>query len=339
MSEVVTGATDQPQQPAARRVADLVLEGGGVKGSALVGAVAAFEEAGYRFNRLAGTSAGAMVAALVAAGIPAPRLHELMLSVDFAALLDPTRIRALPLGRLGAALSELVGGGLYHGDILLGTIAAWLSDAGVKTFRDLAFDDPGADPNIPPEARYRVVMVASDISRELMVRIPWDLGAQYGIDAATFPVALAVRMSTAIPFFFMPVQIRSNLTRQQSYMVDGGLTSAFPVHIFDRSDGRPPRWPTFQVGLTTARRPTDRVPDLSGRLDILRAVVHTAMHGRLNQERTDITVADRTVAVDTSYVSSTEFTIDTAMRQRLFDDGFRAARAFLESFDDSAYAP
>ena len=48
-------------------VADLALEGGGVKGIGIVGAVSALAEAGYRFQRVAGTSAGAIAAALVAA--------------------------------------------------------------------------------------------------------------------------------------------------------------------------------------------------------------------------------------------------------------------------------
>ena len=51
--------------------ADLVLEGGGVKGIGLVGAIAVLEERGYLFNRVAGTSAGAIVGALVAAGFAA----------------------------------------------------------------------------------------------------------------------------------------------------------------------------------------------------------------------------------------------------------------------------
>ena len=47
--------------------ADLVLEGGGVKGIALVGAISVLEERGYEFRRVAGTSAGAIVGSLVAA--------------------------------------------------------------------------------------------------------------------------------------------------------------------------------------------------------------------------------------------------------------------------------
>ena len=47
--------------------ADLVLEGGGVKGIALVGAAVALAEDGYRFERVAGSSAGALVGAIIVA--------------------------------------------------------------------------------------------------------------------------------------------------------------------------------------------------------------------------------------------------------------------------------
>ena len=47
---------------------DLVCEGGGVKGIGLAGAYSVLEERGYRPNNVAGTSAGAITAALIAAG-------------------------------------------------------------------------------------------------------------------------------------------------------------------------------------------------------------------------------------------------------------------------------
>lgn len=50
-------------------VADAVFEGGGVKGIGLVGAIAVAEEKGYRWVNVAGTSAGAIVAALLAAAV------------------------------------------------------------------------------------------------------------------------------------------------------------------------------------------------------------------------------------------------------------------------------
>ena len=49
--------------------ADLVLEAGSVKGLGLVGAVARLQRAGYRCDRIAGTSAGSILAAFGAAGM------------------------------------------------------------------------------------------------------------------------------------------------------------------------------------------------------------------------------------------------------------------------------
>lgn len=62
---------------------DLVLEGGGVKGIAPVGAISVLEQRGYQFRRVAGTSAGAIVGSLVAANARAAELQEIMRAVDY----------------------------------------------------------------------------------------------------------------------------------------------------------------------------------------------------------------------------------------------------------------
>ena len=51
-----------------RLKADAVFEGGGVRGIAFLGAIQAMEEENVRWQRLAGTSAGAVIAALLASG-------------------------------------------------------------------------------------------------------------------------------------------------------------------------------------------------------------------------------------------------------------------------------
>jgi NTE family protein len=163
-----------------------------------------------------------------------------------------------------------------------------------------------------------------------MVRLPWDVRVEYGIDPDELGVADAVRISTSIPFFFVPFKVRSKITAQDSLMVDGGLVSGFPVQIFDRTDGLPPRWPTFRVALNTALAPEQRAPEVSSRLDLIRAIVHTGLHGRVNAERGDPEVMQRTVSVGTAYVDATDFSIDRSIRQRLYADGHGAAEAFLE---------
>ncbi len=46
---------------------DGVFSGGGIKGIALIGAYEEIEKRGYQFDRVAGASAGAIIAALISA--------------------------------------------------------------------------------------------------------------------------------------------------------------------------------------------------------------------------------------------------------------------------------
>lgn len=55
---------------------DLVFEGGGAKGIVFVGALQALEERGHTFQRLIGTSAGAITATLMAAGYDSAGLYQ-----------------------------------------------------------------------------------------------------------------------------------------------------------------------------------------------------------------------------------------------------------------------
>lgn len=55
---------------------DLVFEGGGAKGMVFVGALKEFESRGHSYDRLLGTSAGAITAALIAAGYTVPEMLD-----------------------------------------------------------------------------------------------------------------------------------------------------------------------------------------------------------------------------------------------------------------------
>src|SRR6266705_5775254 len=83
--EVAGAAATAPD--GSHKPADLVLEGGGVKGIGLAGAVLALDEAGYRFRRVAGTSAGAVAAAIIAAlnktGQPLSKLGDYLQTIKF----------------------------------------------------------------------------------------------------------------------------------------------------------------------------------------------------------------------------------------------------------------
>src|SRR5262249_59854226 len=75
---------------------DGVFEGGGVRGIGLVGALSVIEEAGYEFVNLAGTSAGAIVSTLIAAGYKAAEIRAIIDGIDFKRMTDDAGFGRVP---------------------------------------------------------------------------------------------------------------------------------------------------------------------------------------------------------------------------------------------------
>jgi len=319
--------------------ADVVLEGGGVKGIALVGALSGLMGAGYSFPRVAGTSAGAIVGALLAAGKSAVDMRSLMAATDYRRFQDESWLDALPGGKI---LSLLVDDGIYEGEYLRSWLDEVLGD--VDTFAQLALpDDP--DSALPQHQRYRLVVNVSDVSLGRLVRFPWDYDRVYGLDPGGQRIADAVRASMSIPFFFEPVRFeyeRDLAGRRQaahSVLVDGGMLSNFPIDIFDRRDGRPPRWPTFGIKLSS--RPgalADSFPkEVDGPFELTKAMIGTMTSFRDAMHVDEEAVQARTIFVDTMGVKSTDFDIDAATQEALFQSGAAAAGEFLDGWDFDRY--
>lgn len=90
-----------------------VFQGGGVKGISLAGAVKAAEEHGIVFNRLAGTSSGAIVAALLAAGYSADEMKAVIEKTPLVKLLR--RSPVFNIKWVGPAARIFLKKGLYSG--------------------------------------------------------------------------------------------------------------------------------------------------------------------------------------------------------------------------------
>jgi len=313
--------------------ADLVLEGGGVKGIGLLGAVLTLHDAGYTFPRVAGTSAGAIVAALVAAYQKAGRdLHDLegvMRDLDYSRFRDGSVLERLT-GRLGEGAELLLHEGMHSGAYLNEWLSAELAKTGVKTFGDLRIVDPGS--SLKPYQAYSLVVHTSDLTRGVLVRLPWDYG-EYGIDADKQLIVDAVRASMSIPFYFQPVQVRTD--RGTATWVDGGLLSNFPITAFDRNDGNTPRWPTWGVQLS-GRPPTGPDRPIRTALGIAVRALET-MTGDWNRYRLEEEGVNRRVMhVDTDGVSAVDFSLSAQTRDKLFAAGQQAARDFLALHAESA---
>lgn len=328
--------------------ADVVLEGGGAKGVALAGAVAGLVDRGVEVQRVAGTSAGAIVAALVAAGLPAERLERLALELDLGELVPGARLAGL--GAVGRGLAVLFERGLYDHRPLKAWLREQLDELGVETFGDLRLHDTEASgsplrPVRPGSASdSRLVVAVSDVSRNRRILLPWDL-PDYGLDPDRFRVVDAVAASAAIPLVFEPVRLRltsdapvaDGRSGTEAVWVDGGLTSNFPVDVFDRTDGRRPRWPTVGVKLSARPDAPGPVAPVRGPVAYLRAVVTTAVVDADHRVIDDPCVAARTAFVDTSYAPPLDFDLSPEVRARLVADGRESAGRWFDGWDEAAY--
>jgi NTE family protein len=315
---------------------DLVLEGGGVKGIGLVGAYTVLKSAGYTCHRVGGTSAGAIVGALIAAGMTPEQLKSVMRTVEYGRFEDEGFIDHL--GLVGKGLSVLFEKGIYEGRFLVDWLDHLLAPLGKRTFGDLRIDDP--DSSLPPDKAYKLVVMTSDVTRGKLVRLPWDY-PDYGLNADDQLVADAVRASMSIPFFYEPVRFngRDRAGKQvQSFMVDGGMLSNFPIEVFDRSDGKPPRWPTFGVKLSAKAESTiSQRFDVRGTFGLARAMVGTMTNFHDQMYIDEPSVLARTMFVDTGHVKATDFDIDKSAQDTLFSSGQRGARKFLADWDFRTY--
>jgi NTE family protein len=321
--------------------ADLVLSGGGVKGIGLAGAVVALMEAGYRFPRVSGTSAGSIVGAILAAGadqLSPEQVEELTMTLPYRKFLDPTPLTGIPL--LGPAWGVLSETGIYKGDFAHQWIRSELRNLGVRTFGDLALEDN----ELPPEQRYRLVVTAADVTTGQLVRLPWDYHRLYGLDPDEQEVAGAVRASMSIPFFFRVVKLTS-ASGMTSTLVDGGLLSNFPIDSFDRRDGKPPRWPTFGVtllpnlpeGNDKVIPPLGAVNRLLGGPPLLEELITTMIVGRDQAYLNQPWVSARAIRVDSTEVSFLNFNLSRKQMQELYRRGYQAAEAFLSTWNWKQY--
>jgi NTE family protein len=337
-------------------VADLALEGGGVKGIGIVGAVSALAEAGYRFQRVAGTSAGAIAASLIAAisknGEPMTTLQGYLDDLTFTEFMPMGKLHAFMdhhFGNTGEILSsaEILTHkmGVYDGAYLFTWLEPIMHDLGVHTFADLKItldDDPGM--SLPESHRYRLVVHTSDITRGQLVRLPWDYD-HYGQDRDGQDVVQAVRASMSIPFFFEPVtfsalpaevdvprpgggSIPTRYGGGTVTWVDGGMLRNFPINAFDRVDGGAPRWPTIGVKLSSLQTELPSTQAVTSAYGEARGCLHTMM-GEWDGYGVDAATAGRTIFVDNAGIKTTDFDLTTAQRHRLFVSGVAAATSFI----------
>lgn len=301
-----------------------VFEGGGVRGIGHVGAACRLEEAGYRFADLAGSSAGAIVAALLAAGYSCSELTGEMSSLDYMKFRG--KGIADRFGAVGKAVSILFTLGIYHTGYLEKWLQELLEKKGMSRFGDLK------------KTGRTLKVTASDLTARKLLIFP-DCLPEFGLEADSFPIARAVRMSVSIPVYFEPVRLREQ-SGKVHLIVDGGLLSNYPVWLFDGSEKRDGRH-------TLGFRFADQKEGTCGGAcaednfaEYLKAIAATCLSAADKSHIPDSDL-ERTIRIPTGIrteqgirtISAVDFGIGREESLKLFENGRAAAGLFLKRKD------
>ena len=231
----------------------LVLSGGGAKGIAHIGIIAALEENGIPIDYISGTSMGAIIGALYAMGYTPEEMLDLILSQDFSywstGQIDPRlvyyfsktaptpAIMTIPVNKAGSASS---------GSVLPSSLISPLP-------MNFAFMDLFSAYTAQCDGNFDKLMVpfrcvASDMTlQEKKVWRSGDLGD-------------AVRTSMSFPIVFEPLVIDGHI------MYDGGIFDNFPVDVM-QSDFDP----NFIIGVDfiSSAKPSKKSNDIVNQLESL----------------------------------------------------------------------
>ncbi|BBM86597.1 patatin-like phospholipase family protein [Candidatus Uabimicrobium amorphum] len=220
-----------------KQYVDIVMEGGGVLGLALVGYTYVLEQMGIRFLGIGGTSAGAINALFQAAcGIPHEAKTEKIISIlaetNFYRFVDGDDdardfidafvggARTLKLFWKGWQVIDNINEdlGLNPGEEFLSWLTEELQKESINTSQDLqakmnTFPHPlklrGDGSELPlDDVKSKLVFISSDLTTDTKAQFPQMAGLYWENPESVNPAEF-VRASMSIPFFFHPYIVKN----------------------------------------------------------------------------------------------------------------------------------
>lgn len=297
--------------------ANLVCEGGGMKGIALIGAICYLEEHGYTWKNIAGTSVGALIGSLIAVGYSSLEIKNILLTINFKIFTHKTRVQSIPI--LGQPLGILFQKGLHSPDSIENFLTVLFKAHNKVKFKDISSNGVS-----------KLKVIASDITRKELLILPDDL-IKYNINPMEFEIAKAIRMSLSIPFYYTPTVLKEK--NQTFHIVDGGLLSNFPVWMFDNPGV--PECPTFGLKLVD-KIETDYSNKKSNIISYISDLIETLL---FENEESYLINKDsiRTIKIPTLGVSVTDFNLPRDKILKLFNIGYNTAQSFMSTWNFDTY--
>lgn len=324
---------------------NLVFEGGGVKGIAYGGALIRLEELGYleTIGRVAGTSAGAITAILMAIGYSSKEISDIISQTNFNDFADDD----IGLMRDFYRLFRFFG--WHRGDKFKDWISELISQKLGKP--DISFSELHSLVKTNPKLK-DLYVVGSNLTKQASEIYSYETNPGMSINQA-------VRISMSIPFYFQAVS-NMDISKFKEILVDGGVIRNYPIDLFDHkkylsdpANGDPNPGNPENIILNTGPdyvfnhetlgfRLTDRdsleanlngqkitnIKDFSWSL----IVFMRSMASKLHVQEDDW---NRTVAIDTTGVGVTEFDLSQEKINMLINNGSKGVDGYFEWLQSS----
>lgn len=287
-------------------IRNLVFECGGMKCIAYAGALQALHDRGLlgSIRGVAGSSAGALMAMLLALRYTPQQIRRALLDTDFSTFhgrLEPLHIASRY--------------GLSRGDGFYQWIVERLLQAGYT--EDLRFSQ------LADSALLDLRVYATDLT-EKTVR---EFSAAATPDV---PVGQAVRASMTIPLMFDAWQFPGGVP-DDHYYVDGGVVLGYPIHAFD-ADSPPADTLGFHLNHHNDAGKNENISNVFGFIGHLFESLMQSQRINLNQSPA---VLERTVIIDDFGIAATDFSLNHEQLKTLFDSGYESARGYLDRLSAS----
>ena len=273
-----------------------IFAGGGVRGTAYVGALKALEENGIEISGMAGSSVGALFASLVAVGYTQEEIKNLFYDINYQIFKD----LYIPLGK---------DFGFFKGD----EVYFW-----VKNKLENKFYGNNKNENSPPvtfkDLDKELVIVASDVS--------YTKFKEYNkVKTPDVEIAHAVRASISLPGFFKPVW------ENDRCLVDGDVINNFPlwkIHsdIISNTNSR-----ILEFRLESSETPRE----INNIFDYFNAILDTNYNIATETLYREFGENDQfeIIRIDTGKIKVIDFGISNKEKDQMIEDGYKSVKKYF----------
>ncbi len=293
-------------------IKNLAFKGGGVKGIAFVGALQELDKRNLLGNvqRVAGTSAGALVAAMYALGYSIDHIYTIMKGINFMQFEEA-------FNPIGIATHY----GLHSGQYIVDMMIHLMENSGKGLSGDSTFADA------KKAGCLDLYVFATNLNTHSVTEFSADKtpGAL---------IAEAVRASMSIPIFFKAWQFSNSIPDNDIY-VDGGLMFNYPLSFFDdaRFYNTPAEANAESLGFYLRTKEQDKEKHALG----FDTFLHFARH--LFESILDVQDQDfdedgdevyRTVIIDDLGILATDFKLTDQDMSNLVASGAKGALSYIQ---------